>query len=381
MAERVRNSRPMREYFHVPENYFLSHSVGCLPKASSAALTAGFLGPWMSGTNWDLWMNELETFRTGMAEILNVQKASVCPQVNVSSALTKILFSLPKPEARDVILLSKQDFPTIGFVAKQAERLGYRLKFVEGNPADFRHWNEAIDARVAFVLITHALSNSSHLLPVGEICSAAMRVGALSIVDVAQSLGAVPVNLRHWDPDFVIGTGVKFLCFGPGACFLYVAEHMMSKCQPFDVGWFSHENPFEMDIDNFRYARDAMRFFGGTPSPAPYFLANSALKYWKDIGLGAAHIQIQSYLTRLHECLPEGAAVSPDKADARGATLVVKNNYADKIREHLIEADIRFDQRRDGFRFSVHGYTQESEVDQLGDILSFIETICSNKCD
>ena len=370
MARRAISSRPMREYFHVPENYFLSHSVGCLPKVGPAALTADFLGPWMSGQSWDLWMDELEGFRAGMAEVLNVEKPSICPQVNVSSALTKILFSLPKPDGRNVILLSRQDFPTIGFVAKQAEHLGYRLKFVEGNLADFQNWNEAIDAGVAFVLVTHALSNTSHLLPVREICRAARQVGALSIVDVAQSLGAVPVNLQLWDPDFVIGTGVKFLCYGPGACFLYVAEHMMPKCQPLDVGWFSHENPFEMDISNFRYAGDAMRFFGGTPSPAPYVLANSALKQWKDIGLEAAHIRIQSHLTYLHGCLPVGAAISPIQENKRGATLVVKNSHADKIRDRLIEADIKFDQRQEGYRFSVHGYTQESETRRLGDILS-----------
>ena len=51
----------MREYFHVPDNYFLSHSVGCLPKVSPGTLQTGLFGPWMSGENWALWMEELET--------------------------------------------------------------------------------------------------------------------------------------------------------------------------------------------------------------------------------------------------------------------------------------------------------------------------------
>lgn len=359
----------MREHFEVPDLYFLSHSVGCLPKVSQGALRDKIFGPWRTGETWSRWMDEVETFRSGMARLLRVKTAYICPQVNVSSALTKILFSLPKPEGRDVILLSKQDFPTIGFVGKQAEKLGYRLQFVDGNPSDFQRWDDALDTGVAFVLITHALSNSSHVLPVGEICDTAWRVGAVSVVDVAQSLGAIPVDLPLWTPDFVIGTGVKFLCFGPGACFLYAAEHMLKKCRPLDVGWFSHENPFEMKIENFRYASDAMRFFGGTPSPSPLVLGNSALQLWEKIGLEAAQARIQSHLHALHDALPDGVAVSPKEAFLRGATLVVKNSYGERIQTGLVEAGVNFDQRNHGFRFSAHGYTSDTDIKKLADVL------------
>ena len=371
MARNVTSCPKMREHFHVPENYFLSHSVGCLPKVSPDALNEHLFDPWMSGENWALWMGELDRFRAGVGNLLNAKAANICPQSNVSSALTKILFSLPKPEGRDIILLSKQDFPTIGFVVKQAENLGFRPHFIDGNPSNFQHWDNAINERVAFVLVTHALSNTSHILPVETICAKAKTMGAISIVDVAQSLGVVPVDVTKWDADFVIGTGVKFLCFGPGACFLYAADHMLPKCNPLDVGWFSHENPFEMDIENFRYATDAMRFFGGTPSPAPIILANSAMKLWETIGLETAQDRIKAHLIVLHEALPEGVAVSPVDKDKRGATLVLANSFGDKIRETLMAANIKFDQRKQGYRFSVHGYVSDTEIERLAGVFKF----------
>jgi len=360
----------MREHFHVPENYFLSHSVGCLPKVSPEALQTGLFGPWISGENWALWMEELKTFRAGLARLLGVTTSTICPQVNVSSALTKILFSLPKRDGRDVILLSKMDFPTIGFVAKQAEHLGYKLQFINDDPSDNQFWDEVITDRVAFVLVTHALSNTSDLLPVESICTKAKEVGAISVVDIAQSFGAVPVDVAKWDPDFVIGTGVKFLCFGPGACFLYASENMLPKCRPLDVGWFSHENPFEMEIANFRYAPDAMQFFGGTPSPAPYVLANAALALWETIGLETVYNGIQGHLSALHNMLPNDAVVSPVERDKRGATLVLANSYGDKIRDDLTAANIKFDQRKQGYRFSVHGYTSAADIETLAKIFS-----------
>ena len=359
----------MREHFHVPENYFLNHSVGCLPKRLENFDT-DFLLPWREGTNWQNWMPILDEYRQNIAALLGVKSLSICPEINISSALTKILHSVPVSAERNIIVLSEQDFPTIGFVAQQAERRGYKLRFVTGRPTELDNWERAIKTDTAFVLATHALSNTSHLLPVGPICDLARQVGALSVVDVAQSLGAVPVPLAQWKCDFAIGTGVKFLCAGPGACFLYVSEDILPRCQPIDVGWFSHENPFEMDIHHFKYAEDAMRFFGGTPSPAPYAIANNSLSVWAELGFQNAYARIQKHLTELTAALPDAVLVSPRDSTQRGATLVVKPQNREGLSDALKSHSILFDERKEGFRFSVHGYTAEEEVSLLSEILT-----------
>jgi len=358
----------MREHFHVPDNYFLSHSVGCLPKVTEAALRSEFFGPWKSGANWSEWMPVLDEFRDGMAQIIDVTAAEICPQVNVSSALTKILHSLPPSNSRNQILLSKQDFPTIGFVVKQAELAGFELHFVAGDVMDAQNWADAMSDRTAFVHITHALSNTSHVLPVAEICGLAKQAGARSIVDAAQSTGMVSVRPKEWRADFVIGTGVKFLCFGPGACFLYAAKDVLPQCNPVDVGWFSHENPFEMDILQFRLAEDAMRFFGGTPSPAPFIAANAAMGVWA--GMDDAFIQkrIRENLDTLCAAVPDELLVSPRFPNRRGGTCVVNPNDRIPLRENLKVAGILHDERKEGFRFSIHAYTPLSDCENLASI-------------
>jgi selenocysteine lyase/cysteine desulfurase len=311
----------------------------------------------------------VEQFRAGIASLLDVTAAAICPQTNISSGLTKIIHALPRDPSRDVILLSKQDFPTIGFVIKMAERAGYRLRFIEGDPMDITVWKAVIDAQTAIVHITHALSDSSHLLPVADICAATKRAGAISIVDIAQSLCAVPTPVSDWDPEFVLGTGVKFLCAGPGACFLYAKPEMWSACEPVDVGWFSHENPFEMDIENFRYADDAMRFFGGTPSPAPLICANAAITLWQSLDVSAGQKKIQTHLDHLMEATPALWRVSPDDPSRRGATFVVKPDKPEVLAQSLADHSILHDQRKTGFRFSVHAYTPDDDVTQLADII------------
>lgn len=355
----------MRKHFHVPDNYFLSHSVGCLPKVTPDAVSQDYFGPWMSGENWTKWMGEVEGFRNAVAGLLNVSASSICPQTNISSALTKVLYSLPREKRRDVIILSKFDFPTIGFVFKQAERQGFKIRFVESDPTDVQGWADAIDDTVALVHVTHALSNTSHLLPVAKICGLAKAAGAVSVVDAAQSCGIAGVTPALWGADFLTGTGVKFLCAGPGACFLYAAPEITARCAPIDVGWFSHENPFEMDIEQFRYASDAMRFFGGTPSPAPLVTAVAALKVWTEIGQDSVTARVRRHIAALTADIPEEVLVSPRSGQPHGAAFVVAPNDRDALRLAIKMAGILCDERNEGFRFSVHGYTSDDEVSGL----------------
>ena len=358
----------MRDLFHIPDRYFLSHSVGCLPRQTKSALEQNFLEPWRTGSTWSDWMDALDKFRAGLAKIMSVTPDTICPQSNVSSALTKILYSRKCQPNRNRIVLSRQAFPTIGFVIKQAQRAGYELRFVDGDVTDPSNWARAIDTQTAFVHMTHVLSNTSHILPIKAICSLAKQVGALSLVDAAQSIGIVKVDPLDWGADFVLGTGVKFLCFGPGACFLYASKRVIPDCQPVDVGWFSHENPFEMNIDRFRYAEDAMRFFGGTPSPAPLIAANAAMKIWDEIGFETLRLSISSRLDILCRSLPKDVLISPRKAEKRGGTCVVNPKNRRPLRDALTSASFLFDERKDGFRFSVHGYTSIEDCKRLADI-------------
>lgn len=361
----------MREHFHVPDNYFLSHSVGCLPRRTLQDLNDHLFAKWQTkgGNAWPGWMDVLDTYRAHLAAMFGTSAAQICPQTNVSSALTKILYSLPLEDGRKTILCTTQDFPTVGYVFKQAERAGFTLRFVNGDVCDPAVWEDAMDDTVGVVHITHAFSNTSRLAPVAEICALARASGALSIVDVAQSAGAVAIDLPIWDADFAIGTGVKFLCCGPGACFLYASHEMIEICQPLDVGWFSHEDPFEMDIHDFRFANSAMRFFGGTPSPAPLIMANAALAVWAEIaaeqGQGAVEARIQALLSKLVAALPVEMMVSPALPGHRGGALVVVPADRAALHRALAARHIQYDERSEGFRFSVHGYTSDAEIDVL----------------
>jgi len=138
-------------------------------------------------------------------------------------------------------------------------------------------------------------------IPAGA--AAGDAAGARCIADCAESVGVVPVTPALWGADAVIGTSVKWLCGGPGAAWLWVAPHDRTALDPMERGWWSHDNPFEMDIESFRYAPDARRWWGGTPDVAPFVLSTAGIEAIAAIGVERVRAHNRALQTILRAAL------------------------------------------------------------------------------
>jgi len=350
-------------------HYFLSHSVGLRPLSADKALEDNFTRVWRRGDSnmWDVWLATIARFREPLGALIGASPDEICPQTNISSGLAKILFALPEPRGRRKIVLTEDDFPTIGFVLAQGRRLGYELVLLEGGSrlADIDAWTPAFQDDVQLVVATQVFSNSAVLAPAAEIARRARERGVFAVLDIAQSAGAIPINLNAIQPDFALGTSLKYLCGGPGAAFLWTRRETAAKTTPLDVGWFSHEEPFEMDIRNFRYAHDAARFWGGSPSVAPYAAATAGLEVLLETGIEAVSAHNQRLLTRLLESLPPGAVLSHRKRGERGSAALIAARDVATASRVLANAGIVHDCRRKAVRLSFHLYNTDEDVDAL----------------
>lgn len=361
---------PVRDAFAAPAGrYFLSHSVGLRPLGAEAATEEGFAAPWRRGDahTWGFWLDAIDAHARALAPLIGASPLDICPQTNISSALTKILFSLPERARRRKIVLTEDDFPTAGFVLAQARRLGYELVFLPGGArlADIDAWAPAFHDDVQLVLATHVFSNTAVKAPTGEIARRARERGVFSILDIAQSAGAVAVALQDWAPDFAVGTSVKYLCGGPGAAFLWTQKETAERCAPLDVGWFSHEDPFAFEIHDFRYAGGARRFWGGTPSVAPFAAATAGCEALARVGPEAVFSHDQTLLSRFIAGLPAGALLSHGAENERGAAAIVAVRDAPTASAALNASGLLHDWRKGGVRVSFHLYNTEEDVDAL----------------
>lgn len=350
------------------EIYLLNHSVGRPPLSVRADLATRFFDPWFSadGDTWPKWMDAIDAFLAGVAGVLGARVEDVCPQTNLSSALTKVLSALPVDPRRPVVLFHEDDFPSMGFVVQAAARLGYQPRLLTHDARDAAAWRAALTDDVGTLFLTHVVSNNSRRVPVEAVVSSARARGVRTIVDVAQSAGVVPIDVAAWGADFVIGSCVKWLCGGPGAGFLWVNPEIVSACAPVDVGWFSHADPFAGRIREFAYHPGALRFWGGTPSVLPAAVAASGLAAIAEVGVSAVRAHNLRLTQRLIDGLPDAPLRSPRSVDERGGTVVLDfGPRQGEVAARLRAAGVRFDQRSAGMRLSPHLVNDADEIDRV----------------
>ena len=85
----------------------------------------------------------------------------------------------------------------------------------------------ALDSSTRLVALSHVLWTSGDVLPIAEIAAAAHGVGALVLVDGAQSGGAIPVRPESLGADFYTLSGQKWFCGPSGTGALWVRPQML----------------------------------------------------------------------------------------------------------------------------------------------------------
>lgn len=346
-------------------SYLLTHSIG-LPVRGSRDVAADFFDTWEHHTidAWPRWLDGIDGFRHALAALLSTSAASICPQSNVSSGLTKLLDSLRHTFDAPMVLIGEDAFPSLGFVCA---RSGYDMRFIprDADVADPAVWREHLDG-VDVAVVTHVHSNTGVCVPVPDVAAVVREAGAMTVVDVAQSAGIIPIDLGVWNVDAVVGSCVKWLSGGPGAGWLWVADALIDRCRPSDVGWFSHEQPFEFDIHDFRQAPDALRFWGGSPTVMPFLVAAHSISAIDDLGVAAIRRHNLVLCDHLIAQLAE-RVVSPHHQERRSGTAILRADPAavDRLATHGIAVD----HRAEGIRVSPHIHTTIGDLDRLVDLL------------
>ena len=357
--------------FHLSSgSYLLNHSVGRPLKSLQQAFQQAYLSPWQDQGRepWSDWLNVISKFNQALAKLFNSKAELFCPQVNLSSALTKILMSQPKLANKPKVLMSEIDFPSMGFALQKSVNADITFLPKETNVTEFDNWAEYLTDEFDLVFVSHAYSNTGQCSPVKQIVDLAKQKNVLSIVDVAQSAGVIPFDLTDISPDFLIGSSVKWLCGGPGAAYLWLSQTQLAICQPIDVGWFSHQNPFEFDIHHFEYNDTALKFWGGTPSIAPYAFAAHSIEYFAELGSASVNQHNRKLQNQLISALTS-FVVSPKEEIKRSGTVILNFDDNQYILEKLTRSNIAVDVRSSGIRVSPHIYNDENDIKDLIAIL------------
>ena len=354
--------------------YLVSNSLGAMPRTVADRL-AEYVDDWaqLGVRAWTKgWWEMPLKVGDEIAPLIGARDGEVVMIPNVTMAQATVLSSLEYKAPRNRIVMTALDFPSVRYVYDAlATRLGAQVDVVpasaDGLGVDLEELLARIDERTKLVSISHVLFRSAYVMDVKTICQRAHDVGALVSLDAFHSVGIVPVDVADIDCDFLTGGVLKWLCGGPGGCFLYVKSGLRQTLEPALTGWQAHARPFAFEGD-MDYASDAFRWLGGTPVIPALYASAEGPRILRRAGIAAIREKSIRQTQRVIDlALAQGLEVrTPREPAQRGGTVTVAMPDAYEVSRWLVHDNFLVDFRPDaGIRIAPHFYTEDREIDAV----------------
>jgi kynureninase len=372
----------LRSEFPILETttYMISNSLGAMPRGVEDSLRE-YATTWASrGVRaWaERWWTMASEVGDAIAPFIGAPAGSVSMCENVTTAHMSVLSTLAPPSPRDAIVCSAADFPSIIYLLRAQQALGFRLVIVpagEDGTADPERIADAIDDRTALVAVSHVLFRSSFILDVRPIVERAHACGARVVVDLYQAAGIIPVDVTALGVDFAAGGCLKWLCGGPGNAFLYTRPDLAAAIRPRLTGWVSHPQPFAFDASDYEPLTDARRMQTGTPAIPAYYAALPGLRLLAAVGIDTIRDRSLAHTRRLLSLVDaHGFATVAARDPARLAgTVAIDVPDALDVARTLNAHDVVVDYRPGvGIRVAPHVYSTAEDIDRTIDAMADI---------
>jgi kynureninase len=173
------------------------------------------------------------------------------------------------------------------------------------------------------------------------------------------------VDVKALGVDFYSGGVLKWLCGGPGGCFLYVAPEHSATLEPAFTGWQAHVTPFAFE-EPMTYATGAWRWLNGTPSIPSLFAATEGPKILRKAGIERIREKSMRQTARLIDLADARGyrVMAPREAERRGGTVAFDVPNAYEVSQLLLSRGVIVDYRPGaGIRIAPHFYTTDAELE------------------
>lgn len=320
--------------------------------------------------------------RNLVAELIHCDKDEVVYTHNVSHSLNQIAFGLkPMLKKGDTVLITYAEHASnvLPWFALQKE-IGINIEYIEAdNEANITidTFKKAMHEGVKVVSVAEVTNVLGSIQPVKEMCEIAHSYGAYMIVDGAQSVPHMKVDVKDLDVDF-LGFSAHKMCGPSGVGILYGKKKLLDAMEPV---FYGGDMNARFNKDGEMLLKDTpVKFEAGTPNIEGVIGTGAAIQYLLSIGLDNIHEyekELRAYAIDKLSQLDNIEIINPDNLygpidfnakgvfaqDAAGF-LASKNiavrsgNHCAKILHNIIHTD-------QSIRASLYFYNTKEEIDRF----------------
>jgi len=368
--------RPFREKFAIPTNsrgqqqlYLCGHSLGLMPLAARQ-LVDQELDDWArlavlgheSATR--PWIPYHQNLTAGLAYLAGARPDEVIAMNSLTVNLHLMLASFYRPSGKRVkIVIESGAFSSDRHAV--ASQLAWHRQNIDTALVELApdQGADAVEAyleqhgdEVALVLWPGVQFRSGQAFDLQGIIHAAHRAGAVAGVDLAHSIGNMPLSLHDHDADFAVWCSYKYLNAGPGAiggCFVH--ERNISAAPSSRLhGWWGHEQAtrFRMEPHFEAEAGVAAWQISNPPilSAAPLIASLGLFQAARMERLRAKSVALTGFLEQLLQPLQSSVQlITPAAVESRGCQLSIRilggGRRGRRVLDRLTELDVICDWR------------------------------------
>lgn len=225
-----------------------------------------------------------------------------------------------------------------------AKRMDAKIKYIELTPdghIDSDSARQIIDEHTVIVSISLLSNVLGSIAPAKEIISLAKKVNALTIIDAAQAVGHMPIDVRELDCDFFVFSGHKM--YGPkGIGVLYGKKELLEKLEP---TVFGGDMIREVDYAQATWGEAPYAFEAGTQNIPAMIGLGAAVSFIESLGwknIQTHEEELIGYALDALKNIPQVKIIGPENIQNRSGVIsfIVEGIHPHDVSEVLNEKNV-----------------------------------------
>jgi len=266
------------------------------------------------------------SLRQTLATLIGANPDEVALTNGAGAGLAAIAYAL-KWSVGDEVVIARGEFPVQYATWKPMEAresITVRIAVPQGQFIQSDDLIAAMTPSTRVVSVSHVRFDDGSMLDVPSLAAACKRNSTLLVLDVSQSCGAIPMNVRSLGADFIVCAGYKYLLSPWGTGFLWTRRENLDSLRPGPYNWLSQgvENFARLNYVNPEPPPSLSRWDSAEAASIYNFnltVMEASAKFVLDAGPALIRDHNQALIEYLFDGLPDGYRLaSPRQASQRG---------------------------------------------------------------